>query len=92
MAKALNVISIPLFAFYAIRLYSGAAYDLERLYEAHRSLLAALKEGNPAEVEKGFKEKLETFRMQHVQTMKALEFDAQSSGRHPKESAGPETI
>ncbi len=92
LANALNAISIPLFAFYAIRLYSGAAYDLEKLCEEHRSLLAVLKEGGPAEIEKEFKEKLETFRMQHVQTMKALEFEAELPRADAEKSAGRETI
>jgi len=90
LVKALSAISIPLFAFYAIRLYSGAAYDLRKLYEEHRSLLAVLKEGGAEEIEKGFKERLGTFRMQHVQTMKALEFESELSRAHAEEFAGRE--
>ncbi len=73
LERALNVISIPLFAFYAIRLYSGDAYDLKTLHEEHCSLLTILKNGGPKEVTEGFREKLEFFRVQHVQYLRGLE-------------------
>jgi hypothetical protein len=56
LARASSVISILLFAFYAIRLCSGVHYNLGKLYEEHRRLLTVLKTGPPAEIEKGMKE------------------------------------
>jgi GntR family transcriptional regulator, transcriptional repressor for pyruvate dehydrogenase complex len=68
--KALNSITTPLFAFYVIRLYSGAGYDLKGLLEEHHLLLASLKSEDPEGIRHTFEE---SFRNRHIGFMSEAE-------------------
>jgi len=71
--RALNAVSPPGFAYYMIRISDGVVYDLEKDYEEHQALLAALKKGGPAEVKQTFRLILETFAEQDVEYLRAAD-------------------
>jgi DNA-binding GntR family transcriptional regulator len=81
LEKALNLICMPLFAFYEVRLsYFKAAstdtiYDFTQDRDEHTDLLAVLSKGNPEDVKRVFREKLEVFRTRHIQHVQAVEHD-----------------
>jgi DNA-binding GntR family transcriptional regulator len=79
LEKSLNLICMPLFAFYEVRLsYFKAApqeilCDLTQDREEHSDVLKVLGEGNPENVRRVFREKLEVFRTRHIQNVRAVE-------------------
>jgi DNA-binding GntR family transcriptional regulator len=96
--RALNAVCPPVFANYMVRISHGemddfgTIYDLEKDYEEHDALVAALKKGGPEEVRQAFREMLETFGVQDVGYLRLAE--SKQSGLagkkgHKRACAGP---
>jgi DNA-binding GntR family transcriptional regulator len=77
--RALNAVCPPVFANYMVRISHGemddfgTIYDLEKDYEEHDALVAALKKGGPAEVKETFRLMLETFAVQDVEYLRVAD-------------------
>lgn len=85
LARALNAVSVPLFAFsglHLIRLFSTSESDFVRICDDHERLLEKLKDGPPAEVRKAFTEKLLVFRTQNFEAARLLEVEQRHRHDH----------
>ncbi|MGH9402355.1 MAG: GntR family transcriptional regulator [Terriglobia bacterium] len=78
LARALNAVSVPLFAFsglHLMRLFSTRDSDFAGICDGHQTLLTKLKEGSADEVRKIFVEKLQQFKAQNFEGAQLLEAD-----------------
>jgi len=81
LERALNLVCAPLFAFYLLRISSGApaydfnkdAYDFSRDNQEHYALLESLKKGAAEEVRQSFREMIEGFRVRHLRHVQSVE-------------------
>jgi DNA-binding GntR family transcriptional regulator len=102
LARALNAVSVPLFAFsglHLIRLFSTSESSFFRICDDHEWLLEKLKEGPADNVRKLFTEKLLAFRAENLEAVRLLETDqqrrvaeyAQSGGETDGEALRPDS-
>lgn len=93
LERALNAISVPLFAFsglHLVRLFAGSASAFVQICNDHWALLDALKEGGQEErLRKIFLEKLKVFRVQNIEGARVLEVE-QTAERPQDVAAHPE--
>lgn len=83
LEKALNAISVPMFAFaglYLLDLFSRDVSDYARICDDHWEMLAKLERGPPEEVEKIFREKLKVFQGENLAGAQTLEPDQADEG------------
>ena len=72
LERTLTIVSTPLFAFYAIGLFSGVQVDFEEICREHLALIADLQKGSPDEVRKAFWERMEVFRQRYLYVFQGL--------------------
>ena len=69
----MTVVTTPLFAFYAVKLFSGIAVDPAKLYAEHAAMLAALREGDTEEVRRMFVEMTDSAPRHSIEGLRYIE-------------------
>lgn len=89
LEKALNVVSIPMFAFsglYLLRRFAANPSDYRRICDDHVAMVEALKTGPSEHVEKVFKEKLGVFKEENLAGANAFDSDRSRHKARPVET------